>query len=304
MAINPSDIQWAIIKETAAGTTPASPTFLTVPYIPGDQLNYSADMVSSNVLQASRASDGARKAGFKVEGGIKTHFRRANFMDLLLESALSGAFATNVLKAGATDTSISFEKKWLDGATPYYHRFTGCQVADMNLTCDASGNAEISFGVIGMGRSTATTAIASSTYTGPGAGTNLMGMDVGSFTVAGLTATFRSLELSVSHNREAQDQFGSAAARAVGTSGFRTVTLKATFYRNDLSADTLLATSDTPVAVSFSIGSTGTGYTFTLPAANYTVPMDADDASKALIEVTFTAKYDTTAATDFSITKL
>lgn len=302
--MNPSDTTYAIIAEATAGTTPATPAFIPFDYIPGDMPTFTAELVTSNVLQSSRASAGARKAGFQVGGGLRTHFRRGTHLDLLMESALSGTYATNVLKAGNTDKSFTIEKKMLEGATPYFHRFTGCQVSDMTLTCDASGNAEIAFGIIGMNRSTATAAIAGSTYTAVASSTNLMGLDVSAFTVAGLTATFRSFELTVSHSREAQDQFGQASARGIGTSGFREVRLKAQFYRADLSADTLLATADTPVAVSFTIGSAANGYTFSLPAANYSVPQDIEDNSKALVEIEFVAKYDNTAATDLSVTKL
>lgn len=302
--MNPSDTTYAIIKEAVAGTTPATPAFIPFDYIAGDAPSFSAEMVSSNVQKASRASAGARKAGFSVGGGLRTHFRRGNHIDLMLESALSGTYSANVLKASNVDTNFTIEKRMLEGATPYFHRFTGCQVSDMTLSCEASGNAEIAFGVIGMNRTTATTIVTGATYPVVANSTNLMGLDVSAFTVAGLTADFRSLELSVSHNREAQDKFGSASARAIGTSGFRTVTLRASFYRTDLSADTLLATSDAPIAVSFTIGSGVNGYTFSLPAANYSVPQDAEDASKALIEVEFTAAYDNTAGTDLVITKL
>lgn len=302
--MNPSDTTYAIIAEVTAGTTPATPAFIPFDYIPGDMPTFTAELVTSNVLQSSRASAGARKAGFQVGGGLRTHFRRGNHIDLLMESALSGAYSSSTLKAGNTDKNFTVEKKMMEGATANYHRFVGCQVSDMTLSCDASGNAEIAFGIIGMNRTTATTAIASATYTPLTSTTNLMGLDVSAFTVAGLTATFRSFELTVSHNREAQDQFGSASARGIGTSGFREVRLKAQFYRTDLSADTLLATSDSKIAVSFTIGSAANGYTFTLPACNYSIPQDLEDNSKALIEVEFVASYDNTEATDLKVVKL
>lgn len=303
--INPSDTSIAIIKEVTAGTTPASPAFIPFEFIPGDMPTFEAEMVTSNVLKANRASGGGRKAAFAVGGGLKTHFRRGLHMDLLLESALSGQFATNVLKASNVDTNFTVETKRLDAAAAaYYHRHTGCQVKDMTLSCNATGNAEISFGIVGMNRTTGTAILTSATYPAVAASTNLMGLDVTAVTVAGLTAVFNSLELTVSHNREAQSQFGSASARGIGTSGFRTVSLKLSFYRSDLSADTLLATADTPVAVSFTIGATTNGWTFTLPAANYNVPQDIEDGSKQLLEVTFVGSYDNTALTDLSITKL
>jgi len=263
-----------------------------------------SDVITSSVQKRNRASGGARKANYRVEGSLKTQLKRDAAVDLLLESGLSGTFATNVLKAGNTDTSVTFEKKMLEGATPYYHRFTGVQVSSVSLSCEASGAAEISFGLIGMDRSTSTTAIASSTYAATASTTNLTGLDVSAVTVAGVSADFRSLELTVEHDREAQDKFGTPSARGIGTSGFRTVKLTVTLYRADLSVDTLFAKSDTPVAVSFTIGSALNGYTFALPAATANIPQDSEDASKALVTIEFTAQYDNTALTDLQITKL
>lgn len=305
MAISPSDTKYSIIKEVTAGTTPATPTFIPFDYIPGTQPNFSAQMVSSAVLKQNRASAGARKAAYKVDQGLKTQLRRGTHIDAFLESGLSGAFASSVLKASNVDSSYTIEKSVTDGTNTYYKRYTGCQVNSVGLSVQASGNAEINFTVLGMGMSTGNAILTGATYPSVATSTNLMGLDVSTLTIAGLTGVVANqLDLTVTHNREAQDQFGSPSARAIGTSGFRTVTLKVQFYRTDLSAETLMQNSDSPIAVSFTIGAAaGSGYTFLLPAANYTVPMDMTNNSKEMVEVTFTASFDATTGTDLQITK-
>ena len=143
-----------------------------------------------------------------------------------------------------------------------------------------------------------------STYVEPSSTLDLIGIDVGTVTVAGFTGVCRALELSVEHDRETHDRFGNATAAQIGTGGFRKVTGKLTFYRADLSADTLFDKSDANVAISFSIGTGVNGYQFSIPAAVISTPADETDGSKTLITLEFTAEFDTTAATDVSVTKL
>jgi hypothetical protein len=207
-----------------------------------------------------------------------------------------------VLKAGNTDKSFSIEKLFKDGASNYFHRFVGNQCSGFTLSVDASSNAEITFDLLGMDRNTATGAIPSSTYLPQTVGEYLTGLNT-TITVAGVTAVPRSLEITCTQQRETQDQFGSAAARAVATSGFREVKMTVQFYRSDLSLDTLFAKSDTPVAVSASVGTAANGYQFAMAQANADIPADEEDNSKPLITVVFTAKDDTSAGTDFTITK-
>lgn len=301
---NPSDNTYQIVKETVGGTTPATPAFLTIEHIPGTMPELTANTVTSPTLQSSRASAGSRKTGYSVNGGLSVHFRRHTAIDLLLESALSGTFSTNVLKASNVDTSFTIQKSMKNGAgTTDYKRFKGNQVASWTLTCAADGVAESTFDVIGMSQDASAAAVAGATAGAVTSGVPLVGLDVSAVTIAGVTGVFNSLELSVTHEREAQTQFGSTASRGIGTSGFRTVQLTLTMYRDSISQTTALD-GDTAVAVSFTIGSAANGYTITLPKANVDVPKDMEDGSKGLIQMVFMASYDTTTATDLSITKL
>jgi hypothetical protein len=149
------------------------------------------------------------------------------------------------------------------------------------------------------------TTASSLTYAGPTFSFPLSGLDVTSVTVAGLTGVkFRSLSLSVEHDRETHDAFGSATPIAIGTSGIRNITLNLQLYMSDLSASTAFTGSNAQVAVSITIGGVGTGYTITLPAANVSNPQDVEDNSKQICSLDFTAAYDNTAATDIQITRL
>ena len=307
---NPSDISFAITTEVTPGTTPATGVYKKLDHVPGTAPSYTSDFIESPVLSANRASAGNRKTNFRVENGLKSHLCRDDAIELLMQSAFSGVWTEagavgeggDTLKASDVDTSLTIEKK-VAGSPTLYSRYNGCQVSKMALSVEASGNAEVSFDVMGMGRTTATSASAL-TYENASSNLKLTGRDVSSVSIAGLTGIqFRSLELSVEHSREARDAFGSASAVGIGTSGNRKVMLKLSFYRTDFTPEAVLV-GDAPVAVSFTIGSGVDGFTFTLPAATAAVPADAEDGSKYMVEVEFTARRDETAGTDLMVTRL
>ena len=299
---SPSDRTFSLIRETTPGVLPSTGTLLPLDYIPGTMPSFQSDMLTSPTLSASRASQGARRTAFRVEGGFRLHFCRDSAVETLLESALSGTWATNTLRAGATDTHISIEQRLIEGAGSLYQRFLGCQVSGFTLDCTYDGIAEASFDIIGMTRQTATTA-SSLTYAAVGTKPKLAGLDVSSVTIAGLAGVeYVSLSLAVRHNREVQGQFGSASPRGIGTSGFRSVTLSLKFYRENFNPETVIG--DTGLNVQFTIGAGVNGYTIRLPRAIGSLPVDEDEGSKSLVSVDFTAAYDATEQTDLIITRL
>lgn len=299
---NLSDTTYSVVRETVEGTTPATPALSNFDYIPGSDLTLDAKLLSSDVLKANRAMAGLGKVNFVGGGSLKTHFRRDTVIDMFLESALSGTFATNVLKAGKTDSTHTIEKKMIQAGSPLYFRYTGMQVSKFGLTVDASSNAEATFDFIGVDRTTSTSAIVGATVGAVTQGALLDGSDVGTMTIAGLTGVFQSLELSVSHDRTPRFVLGSPKSVGTSTKGFRTVKLTVKLYRDSLNPETVFI-PDTPVAVSFALGSgTGNVYTFALPAVVGSVPKD-EGGNDAMVTVEMTAQYDNTAQTDISITK-
>lgn len=307
---NPSDISFSIIKETAAGVTPTTGSLLKFDHTPGSSPEFTSDFIESPVIGTNRAGGGNRKVGYRVEGPLNVHFCRNAAIELMLASALSGAWTEagdvgddqDVLKASNVDTSFTIEKRVNHPTAPLFSHFKGCQVTKFSLKVDASGNAEATFDVLGMDRANPTVATAL-TYTPSAQTMKLAGLDVTDFTVTGLTGVeFRELELTVEQAREAKDVFGSASAAGIGTGSNRKVSLTTKFYRKDRTPETVLQGNNT-VAVSFKIGVGSDGFHFNLPSATASIPTDEEDGSKYMVNVNFAAKYDVTAETDLMITR-
>lgn len=303
---NPTDQIVALCAETVPGTPNATPTFLKVDRLAGDELQSTNDFVESNVIRSSRSSAGGRKYNFGTGGSLKTEFFRDAAVDLLIQSVLSGTWSSNVIKGGTTDTSFTYEKTYVDTTgTKQYWRAAGCQGTKLSLSCEASGMSSFSADILGYKDIVSTaTMITGATYTNPSSTTKLCGLDITSVSVAGLTAPdFRKLELTVDQPREILDRFGNSGGRGIGASGMRKVSLSLEFYRSDWIPETL--TSDTPIAVSFTIGGTGTGYTISLPAANITNrPQNSGDGAKQIVRMDFIGAEDSGTGTNIQITRL
>lgn len=299
---SPIDTTYSFVKETVSGTTPATPAFKYFDYESGSDLTYTGKMLDSSVMKQNRAKAGFRKAAFAVGGSLKTQFRRDTTVDMLLESLLSGTFTSNVLKGGNTDSTLTCEK-FMKDATNMYYRYTGVSCVKFGLSVASDGNAEASFDFTGMGRTTSNAIVPSATYTAATQGTLLAGLDVGTITVGGLSATYTSLDLSIAQNRDPQFALGSANAIGLGCVAPREIKLTLKMYRKDLAAEGIFM-SDTPVAASITLGSgTGNIYTIALPAVVGTIPADEVNGSSALVSVDLMAGYDNTAQTDITITK-
>ena len=309
MAIfNTADTTYAVIAETVPGTVPATPVFANIPYIPGTMPNYDGTALMSDVRYPNRGVVDMRKVDFKVTGGNKVHFKRDTAVELLLQSALSGVWATNVLTAGKTETSLTIEQCQTDGTNKLYSRYSGIEVSEFSIDADFNGNIEADFTYVGMTKATATAIVTGATYTGPNIVAPLLtGLDISGLTIAGITSPIATkLSLKVTNDRETQGTFGSAGAVGVGTTS-RKITGSITLYRKDFSLETVLIPGGVPanIAMSFNIGSgTGNGYTFSIPCANFEQPQDAEDGSKVLVTVAFTATVDPTLLTDLRITRL
>ncbi|MHA0319063.1 phage tail tube protein [Sphingomonas melonis] len=299
---NPADTLYSIVRETVAGTTPATPAFKNLDALSGSGFTFETPMITSDALKQNRGIAANRRGAGSSTGTLSTEFRRDTTNDLLIEGALGGTFASDVVTAGSTDLYHTVEKKMVDGATNMYFRYNGCLVSSMSLTVDAKSKGELSFGLTGMGETKQTAIITGATYTAPAQGMMLIGSDVGSISLGGASAQYASMEFSVETSREAEFGLFNQNAIGVSTGANRTVKLTIKAYRRSLALDTLFAT-DAPIPVEFSIGGVGTGYKFTMPAMVASAPKDEISGNSGLIAIELWAQNDATGV-DLKVTRL
>jgi hypothetical protein len=309
MAINPSDTEFAVVREEVAGTTPAKPAFKRLETIVGSNLNATADPIVSATRRKGRTNAGQRLVNPRVEGTLNTEFTAEDeATEMLLESAFSGRFdAQGLLKAGTQETDLTVERRWIDGANSMYSRFFGCQVTEFALNAEFGGIVTADFTVLGRGRADPATAIITgATYANASDATKFAGPDIKNIVIAGLgEVDYSTLSLTVSQERATQGKLGSAYARGIGTSG-KSIELTAMLYRKDFGPEALIKNGieNPAVSISFDALFADKGYRFTIPLAQPSFPEDSEDGANQMVSITFAPVGDNASGTDIMVQRL
>lgn len=158
--------QSAIVAEVTQNTTPATPAFKLL-----------RDIRVSGAPQRPAARSPERRADrmaanmtsglFTFPKVIETPWVRDAATDMLWESLLNGAFATDVIKNASTKSFFTLEEKYEGGSTDPYRRLTGCMVDSLAIGFRNGEPGTMSWSLQAMGEAVATTAIALSTYAAP-----------------------------------------------------------------------------------------------------------------------------------------
>lgn len=300
--VSSSDIIHSIVAETTFGVTPtASATRYLLP-TSADQALLKADAgaIASPTRMPNRASNGSRRGMMTVEGSLDVRFTRAPFMDVLLQSALSGTYATKTLKAGITDSSFTV----LSALSPtMVKQFGGCMVSGFSLSAKANDEITTSWDIMGANATNLTTDNALVATALPAAAIEFLGQDTSTINVAGATLNIAELTFDTKLDRTRRPILGSNTGLAFGVNGTRETRVTVKAYRESFAVED--AVTGLAQAVSFQIGSgNGKGYTFSLPAAYGNIPVDELSDGSAFVTITFTAGYDSTTGTDLIITQL
>jgi len=305
--ISPSDITFSLIPEATFATTPTTGATRYELPVKADQapLAYSTNNIDSETKRPNRSSNGSRRGMGQAQGSFEFRLSNATYLTPLFQSALSGTFVSKVLKGGSTDTTFSVLCKLIDGAagSALVQQVKGCMVNSMTISGEQNAEVNVSFELMGAARDMLTTDNALAVAAVPNTAVEFIGKEVTAFNVAGNTSlNVSAFELVVGHERALRGVFGSDAGVGFGTSGTRGTTLELTVYRESGLLETL--TTGAAQAVSFQIGSTGNGWSISLPAAYIQVPQDSLDGESAFVTLNMTAGYDATSGTDIIITQL
>ncbi|WP_240953584.1 phage tail tube protein [Sphingomonas sp. G-3-2-10] len=301
--VSSSDIQHSLIAETTFGVTPtATVTRHLLPLAPdAPLLTASATQIASPTRMPNRSNNGSKQGMKMVDGSLEMRFQKAPFMDVLLQSALSGTFATNTLKAGITDSSFSVLSV-LDGTSAAGSQdimnFKGLMATGFSLSAKGNEGVMASFQVIGADFANLTTnnplVATTATYN------EFTAADAPSITVGAVTLDVAEFTLDWKVDRTRRPVIGSNAGLAFGVNGTTEVTLTIKAYRNGA----LSAITGSAQAVSLAVGGVGTGMSFSLPAAYGDVPTIEQSDGSAFTNIVFKGGYDATQGTNFVITKL
>lgn len=133
------------VVESTYGTTPGTPTMLSFRHT-SNSVNLVKDAFASNEIRSDRQIIDHRHGLKRVTGSLGYELSYGA-LDTIFESALFGAWSTDVLKAGVTPKSFTMERQFADIAQ--YGVFTGCLVNTTTLTIEPNAMVTGTFGIIG-----------------------------------------------------------------------------------------------------------------------------------------------------------
>lgn len=301
--------QDAVVAESAIGTTPTSPAFKLLRTI-----NIGGGPQRPNSRSPERVPHGMAVNMYQglvqVEKTLEFPWVRDAGLDVVWSSLFFNTFSTEVLKNGQTPAPFTLEEKYEAGAggTDFYRRTTGCLANSATIRFGADGEpGRISFSVMGRAETTATSAIASSTYAAatpgydPVTASEIVGTDIFSLT----TPLVTSLNMQITNNLRTRYGFGSPNPNSHGKGAFD-VSGTIEFYLAALANYSTFVTRQSGLALDLLIGSV-TDHKDQLELMNCDVwnpgVSDGGNNTDHNVSLQFMAKYDGSDAAAIKLTR-
>lgn len=133
----------AYIAETTWGTTPAGA--LKELRALSDTVEFKRAELKSQEFKLHRQTTGSVLGNHEVSGSLNAEF--GDYLDDWLESAMFGAFTTNVLKLGQTIRQFTLEKRL--SRIGWAIQYLGCRANGMRLNVQPGAIATVEFPIIG-----------------------------------------------------------------------------------------------------------------------------------------------------------
>ena len=286
------------IAETEFGTTPATPVFKALRNS-GTTLELSKTSIVSSELRSDRQISDFRGGNRQVGGDVSIELSADSFDDML-EAALGGTWATDILKAGTATRSFTVERLFAD--VTQYLRYTGMVVGGLSLSVQPDAMVTGSFSFVGKNQAAATAIVTGATY---GAETTTPPFDSFSGTITEgsvAIATVTGLDLTLDNGAEASFVIGGSTTPCIllGNSNV-TGTLTAQFTSEALLTKFI---DETESSLTFTLTDETKTQTWNIPRIKYTggsVPVA--DAGLVTIALPFQALLDSVEKSNIKITR-
>lgn len=260
-----SNASVAYITEVTDGTTPATPAFQTL-RATGESLEVQRRLAFSGELNALRGDKNFALVAKGGAGEIEGEFTDGSLEDML-ESALRGAWATDVLVNANTAKAFTLETRFECGATDVFKRLRGTQVGTLSIEAKAQEIVKYKLGYMSRHADFDNAIVTGATYLAGNTEPILAGDKVGTITMAGLTLdAVHSISLNLNNNMKGRPALGFVEAIELAA-GDLEVTGSVGLYLSDTEYDVLQAfMAATATSLSFRIGSGAAKVTqFSLP---------------------------------------
>lgn len=265
-----------LVPEANYGVTPANPAFAAIRHT-GTSLGLSKETIQSEELRSDRQIADLRHGARQVGGDVEFELSYESF-DTILEAVLMGTWAvdtpaagTDRLTAGVVRRSFTIERHFADllAADKPYHRYTGCEFNNLELSIKANAMVTGKVGVIGQDYNTAGAAIAGSTYP---AATTTTPLDsfTGTLTEGGVAiAVITEISLKLENGLDPRYVVGDKRTQRPSVKRSNVNGQITAYFENSTLLDKFV--NETESAIEFQlVDLDGNTYDFTLPRIKYT----------------------------------
>ena len=287
------------IPEATFGTTPATPAMVALRHT-SCSLVLSKDSFTSNELRDDRQISDHRLGANKVAGDIGFELSYGEY-DPLLESALQGAWTSDVLEAGVDLTTFSIERKF--GGINQYGVFTGCAVNTLALSIKPNAIVTGTFGLVGKAATYSGTSL-DDTPTASQANSPFDSF-TGAIKEGGSTiAVVTGLDLNLNNGVTPEYVIGSPSAGFL-TSGRSNVTGTVTAFFSSLALLNKFV-NETETSIEMTLGNgTAKSLKILLPRVKFTGAENAVSGEGAVsLSLPFQALLDSTTGTNIQLTRI
>ena len=287
------------VAETTYGTTPSTPSFSPLPHT-GTTLAVTKDAVESEKIRGDRQVEDFRHGNKTVGGDITAELEYGAFDDLL-EAALCGTWASDVLKAGLTRRSFSIQRKFGDLATPEFHTYKGCEINTLSLSVSPNAMVGTTFGIVGKDLAIATSAITGSTFAADG---DEIPFDsfTGSISEGGTSiATVTAIELSLENGIEPLFSVGSQTTNRPSIGRSRLTGTLTTYFTSKTLYEKFLNETASSIVLTLT-DPDGNDYIITIPNVKYNSGQpDVAGEGAVTVAMEFIALYDSVSDSQIKI---
>lgn len=303
-----SQTRLAFIPEVTIGTIPTSPAFQIMRY-ESESITLAKQTSTPNEIRFDRNSPAPVDIGRMVDGPVNTKLSYGTY-DVWLEHLFASAWSTNVLKNGILHKAGTFEKTFDQGSTDSYIRYTGCRFNTLDINIASRQEVSAVWGISGITSPTPTTGILSgATYTAATT-TEIFnaGLNVAAFNMASTTLVsapkIQSLTVSMRNNIYPIDVVGQYYPYSHGLGRFEVSGSVRVLFESLAIYTAIIGHED--VAITFTLqDAAGNSYAFSIPKVKLMSggPVVAGNNQPVVVDVPFTAFYDTSSSASISITR-
>ena len=290
----------SFITESTFGTTPAG-DFANLPFST-HSLNLTKDVLAGTDIEADRMPRVNRQGNRQVAGDIVVDLRDGDY-DVLLESAMLNAWATNVLKVGTTPKFISVEDYAAD--IDQARLFTGLSVSTMGISLAPNQMVTTTFGMVGKDMTMSATEKTQTAASGAAPFDAYSGdISIGNVGSPSAVAIVTALDFTLNNSYAPTFVIGDDSAPSLEY-GRAEVEGTMTAYFEDASLiNRFLNETETEIEVSVNDPTGANAYTFSFPRVKInSADVGVDGPTSRMISMSFVALYDTTEATNLKITR-